>query len=176
MENIHKIITHLGNSGPIILFIYGSYLLWNKSTLYYYYQVGFFISAILNVILKDILKCPRPSENIKEFNLALKNGRRFVFKNGIPHDIFGMPSGHSQSTMFITTYIFLTLKNKKIALIFFLLSLLIMYQRIKDNHHTLFQVVVGATVGVVCAYLFYYFAQQSLTGKIKAKPDDNGPL
>ena len=176
MENIHKIITHLGNSGPIILFIYGSYLLWNKSTLYYYYQVGFVISAILNVILKDILKCPRPSENIKEFNLALKNGRRFVFKNGIPHDIFGMPSGHSQSTMFITTYIFLTLKNKKFALIFFLLSLLIMYQRIKDNHHTLLQVVVGAIVGVVCGYLFYYFAQQSLTGKIKAKPDDNGPL
>jgi membrane-associated phospholipid phosphatase len=51
-----------------------------------------------------------------------------------------------------------------------------MYQRIKDNHHTLLQVVVGATVGVICAYLFYYFAQQSLTGKIKAKPDDNGPL
>ena len=51
-----------------------------------------------------------------------------------------------------------------------------MYQRIKDNHHTLLQVVVGATVGVVCAYLFYYFAQVSLTGKIKAKPDDNGPL
>jgi membrane-associated phospholipid phosphatase len=176
MENIHKIITHFGNSGPIILFIYGSYLLWNKSTLNYYYQVGFFISAILNVILKGIFKCPRPSEDIREFNLALKNGRRFVFKNGIPHDIFGMPSGHSEATMFITTYIFLTLKNKKFALIFFLLSLLIMYQRIKDNHHTLLQVVVGATVGVVCAYLFYYFAQVSLTGKIKAKPDDNGPL
>jgi membrane-associated phospholipid phosphatase len=87
-----------------------------------------------------------------------------------------MPSGHSEASMFITTYIFLGLKNKKFALIFSLLSLLIMYQRIKDNHHTLLQVVVGATVGVVCAYLFYYFAQQSLTGKIKAKPDDNGPL
>jgi membrane-associated phospholipid phosphatase len=176
MENIDKIITHFGNSGPIILFIYGSYLLWNKSTLNYYYQVGFFISAILNLILKGIFKYPRPSEDPREFNLALKNGRRFVFKNGIPHDIFGMPSGHSQATMFVTTYIFLSLKNKKFVLIFFILSLLIMYQRIKDNHHTLLQVLVGATVGVVCAYLFYYFAQQSLTGKIKAKPDDNGPL
>ena len=53
MENIDKIITHFGNSGPIILFIIGSYLLWNKSTLNFYYQVGFFISSILNVILNS---------------------------------------------------------------------------------------------------------------------------
>ena len=65
---------------------------------------------------------------------------------------------------------------KIIALIFFLLSLLIMYQRVKDNHHTLFQVLAGAIVGVGYGYLFYYFGQQKLMGKIKAKPDDNGPL
>jgi membrane-associated phospholipid phosphatase len=176
MENIDNIITRFGNSGPVVLFMYGSYLLWTKSTFYYYYQIGFFVSAILNYILKGIFKCPRPSEDIREFNLALKNGHRFIFKNGIPHDIFGMPSGHSQAAMFVTTFIFLTIKNKKTSLIFLLLSLLIMYQRIKDNHHTLFQVVVGGALGVVYAYLFYYFAKQSLTGKIKEKPDDNGPL
>jgi membrane-associated phospholipid phosphatase len=176
MENIDKIITHFGNPGHIILFLFGSYLLWNKYTMFYYCTVGFVTCVILNLILKGIFKYPRPSEDPLEFNLALQNGGRFVFKNGIPHDIFGMPSGHSQASMFITTYIFLTLKNKKIALIFFLLSLLIMYQRVKDNHHTLFQVLAGAIVGVGYGYLFYYFGQQKLMGKIKAKPDDNGPL
>lgn len=181
MENINiiidTIITYFGNTGPIILFLFASYyLLWKKYTMFYYYQVGFITSAILNTILKGIFKCPRPSEDPREFNLALKNGRRFVFKDGIPHDIFGMPSGHSQATMFITTFIFLTLKNTKISLVFLLLSLLIMYQRVKDNHHTFFQVLAGAIVGVGCGYLFYYFGQQSLRGKIKAKPDDNGPL
>lgn len=176
MIYINTIITYFGNIGHIILFIFGTYLLWNKSTMFYYYTVGFVTCLILNLILKGIFKYPRPSEDPLEFNLVLQNGGRFVFKNGIPHDIFGMPSGHSQASMFITTYIFLTLKNKKIALIFFLLSLLIMYQRVKDNHHTLFQVLAGAIVGVGYGYLFYYFGQQKLMGKIKAKPDDNGPL
>ena len=176
MENISFIFSNFGRVGPIILLIISSYLLWDKPTLFYYYRFGFITSAILNIILKGIFKYPRPSEDPLEFNLALQNGGRFVFKNGIPHDIFGMPSGHSQASMFITTYIFLTLKNKKIALIFFLLSLLIMYQRVKDNHHTLFQVLAGAIVGVGYGYLFYYFGQQKLMGKIKAKPDDNGPL
>lgn len=176
MENISFIFSNFGRVGPIILLLISSYLLWDKPTLFYYYQFGFITSAILNIILKGILKYPRPSEDPKEFNLALKNGKRFIFKNGIPHDIFGMPSGHSQASMFTTAFIFLALKNTKITLIFLIMSLLIMYQRIKDNHHTFIQVFVGAIVGMLYAYLFYYFSQQSLTGKLNEKPDDNGPL
>lgn len=176
MENISFIFSNFGRIGPIILLIISSYLLWDKPTLFYYYQFGFITSAILNIILKGIFKYPRPSEDPKEFNLALKNGKRFIFKNGIPHDIFGMPSGHSQASMFTTAFIFLALKNTKITLIFLIMTLLIMYQRIKDNHHTFMQVFVGAIVGMLYAYLFYYFSQQSLTGKLNEKPDDNGPL
>jgi hypothetical protein len=36
--------------------------------------------------------------------------------------------------------------------------------------------VVGAFVGSLYAYLFYYFAQQKLKGKIIEKQDDDGPL
>ena len=51
-----------------------------------------------------------------------------------------------------------------------------MSQRVIDNFHTVFQVTVGAGVGALYAYLFYYFTQQSLKGKIEEKPDDDGPL
>ena len=173
---IMKLFSIFGTLGPFILFGITNYLLWDKSTLLFYYQVGFLTNAILNLVLKGIFKYPRPSEDPREFNLALKNGRRFVFKNGMPHDIFGMPSGHSQSTMFSTIFIFLSLKNSTITLVFLTISLLVMYQRIKDNHHTFIQVIPGAIIGLLYGYLFYYFAQQSLTGKIKEKPDDNGPL
>ena len=113
---------------------------------------------------------------VKEFNLAIKNGHRFIFKNGIPHDIFGMPSGHSQYGMFTVTYIFLALKNFKIALALLFVALLIMAERVIDNHHTFMQIVVGGLIGIFYAYLFYYFAQQNIKGVIKEKPDDNGPL
>jgi membrane-associated phospholipid phosphatase len=176
MIYINTIITYFGNIGHIILFLFATCLLINKYTMVYYYQIGFVTCAILNIILKGIFKYPRPSENLVEFNLALQNGGRFVFKNGVPHDIFGMPSGHSQISMFITTFIFLTLRNTKISLVFLLLSLIIMYQRVKDNHHTFLQVLAGAIVGIGYGYLFYYFGQQKLMGKITAKSDDNGPL
>ena len=143
MKYISIIFTNFGRLGPIILIVFASYLLWKKSNLFFYYQVGVITSAILNLILKGILQYPRPSEDLKEFNLAIKNGHYFVFKNGIPYDIFGMPSGHSQCAMFTVTYIFLSLKNLKISLVFLFMALLTMAERIVDNHHTFMQVVVG---------------------------------
>ena len=100
----------------------------------------------------------------------------FIFKNGVPHDIFGMPSGHSNASLFTTAFIFLCLNVVKIKLGFLIYSLFIMSQRVIDNHHTFFQVIVGASVGLLYAYLFYYFSEEKLKGKIEEKPDDNGPL
>ena len=176
MISFSFIFTKLGNLGPIILYLITNYLLWDKPITFYYYQVGFVSSAILNLVLKGIFKQPRPSEDLKQFNLAIKNGHRFIFKNGIPHDIFGMPSGHSLTSIFTTVFIFLSLKDLKLFLGFLLMSLLIMSERIVDNYHTLFQVIVGASVGALYAYLFYYFSETKLKGKIEEKPDDNGPL
>jgi len=176
MNNLSVVFSNLGGFGPIILYLTANYLLWNKPTTFYYFQVGFFISAILNLILKGIFKQPRPSEDPKEFNLAIKNGHRFIFKNGIPHDIFGMPSGHSSASLFITVFVFLSLRDYKILFGFLLMSLLIMSQRVIDNHHTVFQVTVGATLGSLCAYLFYYFSEEKIKGQIEEKLDDNGPL
>ena len=176
MNSLSLFFTKLGSFGPIILYVGASYLLWKKYTSFYYYQVGIFTSAILNHILKGIFKQPRPSEDPKEFNLAIKNGHRFIFKNGIPYDIFGMPSGHSLTSLFTTVFIFLSLNDAKITFAFLFLSLLIMSQRVIDNYHTVFQVFVGAGVGALYAYLFYYFAQERLKGIIEEKPDDNGPL
>ena len=176
MNYISTIFTNCGRFGPFILIVLTSYLLWNKSNLFFYYQIGIVISAILNLVLKGILKYPRPSEDLKEFNLAIKNGHRFIFKNGIPHDIFGMPSGHSECVMFTVTYIFLALKNIKIFLGFLFVALLTIAERVIDNHHTFMQVVVGGLTGILYGYLFYYFAQQKIKGVIKEKPDDNGPI
>jgi membrane-associated phospholipid phosphatase len=176
MNILSVIFSKFGSFGPILQYLTANYLLWNKKTSFYYYQVGFFTCMILNLVLKGIFKQPRPSEDPTEFYLAIKNGHRFIFKNGIPHDIFGMPSGHSQTAMFTTAFMFFCLKDVKIALGFLFVSLMIMCERVIDNHHTVFQVVVGASVGILYAYLFYYFAQQKLKGIIRMKPDDNGPL
>ena len=90
------------------------YLLWNKRNLLFYYIIGGFFNAILNLVLKGIFQQPRPSEDYDKFNLVLKNGQRFIFKNGIPFDVFGMPSGHAQSVLYSTAFIYLALQKTNI--------------------------------------------------------------
>jgi len=165
-----------GNYGPLLLIILSFYLLRKKTNLFYYYTIGVFLNAILNLFLKGLIQMPRPSEDLKEFNLALKNGKRFVFKNGIPHDMFGMPSGHTQSVMFSTIFIFLALKNYKILYLYLLISLITMSQRIYYNFHTLSQVLAGILVGLFFGYLMFYLCKKNIMGLIREKKDDNGPI
>ena len=177
LDEIYKmIIYNIGTSGPLVLFIYSLHLLWKKNNLFYYYVCGFFLCTILNLVLKGIIKEPRPSEDPKLFNIALKHSIRFRFVNGYPHDIFGMPSGHAQLVFFSTFFIYLALKNIKITIIYLLVSLLTIYQRVLFKDHTVLQVFAGALVGILFGGFIYFMARQKIMGKLRAKPDDKGPI
>jgi membrane-associated phospholipid phosphatase len=173
---LDKLFYYLGNLGPLILLFFSLFLLWNKHNLFFYYLVGIFVNAILNLIIKGILQQPRPSEDPKLFNLALKHGKRFMFKDYIPHDIFGMPSGHAQSVFFSTVFIYFSLQKSNILYIYLLISLITVIQRVVYNYHTILQVVVGAIVGGTFGYYDYYLAQQKLKGKIRERSDDYAPI
>ena len=176
MDIINNLIYEHGKYGPIILLFYSIYLLWEKETLRFYYIIGVFIDTILNLILKGLLQQPRPSEDPKTFNLALKHGKRFIFNNGIPYDIFGMPSGHAQSCLFSTTFVFLSIKKYNTLCVYLFLSLITMYQRVKYKYHTVLQVTFGAFMGVLFGYFMYYLSQEKMKGIIREKSDDNAPL
>jgi membrane-associated phospholipid phosphatase len=169
---IDKLFDYFGSFGPLILLIYSLILLRNKHNLFFYYIIGFFFNSIFNVIIKGFFQQPRPSEDPKLFNIAIKNGKRFIFKDYIPHDIFGMPSGHAQSTFFSTVYIFLSLKNYNILYFYLLITFITCVQRVLYDYHTIFQVVVGGLVGGLVGYLYYYFARRNITGIIREKLDD----
>ena len=173
-ENIFEtVIYKIGQYGPIILIILSFFFLWNYENLFFYYTIGVFINSILNIIIKGFLQQPRPSEDPKEFELALKNGKRFIFKDGmIPHDIFGMPSGHTQSALFSSFYIFLSLRKINILLFYLIISLIVIYQRIKYNYHTFFQTLVGAIIGILFSYYIYWLSMCKIQGKLSEKQDD----
>lgn len=173
---IYKLFEEFGKFGPFLLIFLSMYLLWNKNTLFFFYTIGLFIDSILNIVLKGIIQEPRPYVDTKTFNLALTHGRRFLFKDGIPYDIFGMPSGHSQSSLFSTIFVYLAFKNTRLSFMYLLSSLIIMAQRVEFNQHSILQVCVGATIGCLTGYLFYYLATQKVKGHIREKPDDFGPI
>lgn len=176
MNIINNLIYEHGKYGPIILLFYSMYFLREKETIFFYYIIGVFLNAIVNLILKGLLQQPRPSYDPKKFDLALKHGKRFIFNNGMPYDIFGMPSGHTQSCFFSTTFVFLSIRKYNTLCIYLFLCLITMYQRVKYNYHTVLQVIVGACVGVLFGYFMYYLSQEKIKGVIKEKADNNGPL
>ena len=162
--------------GPVILGVLPIYLLWNKKTLFFYFIIGFLINALLNLVLKGLLQMPRPSEDAGRFNLALTHGRRFVFKSGLPFDIFGMPSGHAQMVFYSTTFVYLALRNPIILYLHLFVSLLTISQRVAFNYHTPLQVIVGALVGIGMGYLVYCLAKNKIVGRITEKLDDFAPV
>jgi membrane-associated phospholipid phosphatase len=176
MEMLSELFNEFGSFGPILLIFLSMYLLWNKNNLFFYYTVGVFIDNILNLVLKGLFLQPRPSIDKKDFDLALKHGKRFLFKDGMPYDMFGMPSGHSQSSFFSTVFVYLSLRKNNIGYTYLAISLLTMLQRVICNHHSVLQVCVGAVIGSFTGYLFYYIANEKVKGQIREKPDDFGPI
>ena len=176
MNYLSVFLDYLGVYGPSILFLFSVFLLWNKTNYLTYYVYGFILNALLTLILKGIIKEPRPSEDPKLFNLATKEPKRFKFINGYPYDVFGMPSGHSSSVLYSTIFIFLVFKNNRFLFIYLLFSINTLFQRVNSNSHTVTQVLAGAFVGSIFSYLIYYMARQKIMGNLILKMDDNGPI
>jgi len=176
ISQFSQIIYFIGENGPVLLFIFAIFLLWTRKNMLFYYLIGIFINSMLNLVLKGIFQQPRPEEYKKQFDAMVKHGKTIVFKDtGIPFDIFGMPSGHLQSCLFSTVFVFLTLKRMDVLFLFALITLVTMYQRINYNYHTWFQTVVGGFCGATFAAIVFYLSREKLKGKVREKRDDNGP-
>jgi membrane-associated phospholipid phosphatase len=151
------------------------FLLKNKENLLFYYLVGIFFNVIVNLVLKGLIQSPRPDEDNKKFDLVLKN-LKYTLKDGVPFNVFGMPSGHTQNALFSTVFIYLALRNKNIFFFYLLVSFITLCERVVERDHTLLQVIVGCIVGSIVAYYAYSLAEEKLKGKIRERSDDFGPL
>jgi len=170
------ILYEFGGYAPILLILLSWYLLWNHKNLFFYYNVGLIANAILNTILKGIIQEPRPLLDGKKIKLMTNHAKEYFFQNGIPFDIYGMPSGHAQMAFFTSVFIYLSIKHTNFLYLYIIISLFICYQRIKIQYHSMSQIVVGAIVGSGFGYLVYQLAREKIKGRIREKPDDDGPI
>lgn len=170
------IFCEFGGYAPILLIVCAWYLLWDHNNLFFYYNVGLILNSVLNSILKGIIQQPRPLFNEHKVKLMSKHTKEFFFQNGIPFDIYGMPSGHAQMCFFTTAFIYLSLKHTNIFYLYLTISLLICYQRVDCKFHSVAQVVVGSFVGTIFGYIMYQLAREKIKGKIRERTDDYGPV
>jgi len=164
---IIKILDIIGYYGPLILVFISIFTLFNKQTLLFTYLIGFGINTVLNILLKSIIQESRPIENKRLFNLEILSGRLIQF------DRYGMPSGHTQSVFYSTAFIFMSLKNIRIKILYFIISLLTIYQRLSYKNHSIEQIIVGSIIGSLTGIFFYYMSSSVLKGILREKKDDN---
>jgi len=148
------LLYNIAEYSHFILIFISLFLLWNDTTLLYYYIIGVSLNELINILLKIVIKQDRPinknnddKSNDDKDKLLSSNVQRY-----------GMPSGHAQSVSFSTMFIYLSLHNIYLTSVFIIISFIAIFQRVYLNFHTLEQVILGMLVGSCLSYLFYKLA------------------
>lgn len=152
-SNLEKRFHDIFVQGPIILFFINIISLGNQKRYLLYYILFYFVNDILNGILKGIIKQPRPIgyQNYYESGSIYK---------GV-HLNYGMPSGHSQSSLFSLVFLWLVTKSPFLLIIESIICLFTLYQRWKNKKHSIEQLFVGGIIGSLMAYLTYMVCENS---------------
>ena len=163
---LRLLIDYIGLYAPIILFCLSIFLLRNMRKYLSFFVVGFIFNNILNIVLKLLIKEPRPTTDQKAIEIGIVNGARIGF------DKFGMPSGHAQNCGYCLAFIIMTLNNPFITTLYLSISTISLLQRYLYNNHTILQLIIGFIIGTLFAYLTYNIANKYIMGNIKMKKDD----
>lgn len=116
------------------------YIVYKQSYFFLAFVAGFIWNIIINSTIKIWLKDPRPSP---------------IYSDN-PVEKYGMPSGHTQTMIFCTIFLYLLNKSPYLVLVSAAFSIIIMFQRYYTKAHTIKQIIGGAALGVVNAWLFFW--------------------
>ena len=117
-----------------------------------------FVSHLINVVIKNTLKHPRPDTNdtdnkAEEFAKLMKS---ITWNNYLViHRNFGMPSGHAQAVISELTFITLFFKNPLLTAVAAAQAALTLYQRYNKRRHSIPQLMAGSALGIVIGFVFY---------------------
>ena len=146
-----KIFDKIGFFGPFILIIVNIWQLWENHGFWCAYLVVTFMSSVINKLVKNIVKQPRPID-----------GESIINEEYTGYEMYGMPSAHSQSVFSSVTFLYLVKESPAWLLIGLFIAGLTVYQRFKYKRHTMEQLIVGAILGTVVAYGGFYVTKKYL--------------
>ena len=146
-----ELFDHIGYHGPTIVFILTFYLIWQQKPYLYVFLVMSLLNIYINEILKNIIQEPRPMPIDLIDNTTL-NGAH----------VYGMPSCHAQAIFFYITFLFMVTNSMSLLLFTLFIGGLTLYQRWKFKRHSVIQLFVGSSIGLIFAVSIYIITTQSL--------------
>ena len=155
---INSYLSHIGYNGPNTL-LFVILLMFTRTiqssiniNLYIYVIVWQFISHLINITIKNILKHPRPdsdkNENFKSLVPSISN--YFTI-----HRNYGMPSGHAQAVMSELIFIILYFQEPFLSMLCIIQSGITLWQRYITQRHSIKQLIVGSAIGITFGIAFY---------------------
>jgi len=153
--------SHFAHELPCVLLFLSflaAVLTWERDALV---LAGLMVASLAAVaVLKQVLRQRRPTQVAPTTNQT--DNRRLGIGVRGKGDRYGMPSGHSTIAFAFFTYALIWVLRRKHDVerwqrvlgyavsvpLFVLAPLLVAYQRVRDRHHTVPQVVVGAALGI----------------------------
>jgi len=135
-----------GYFGEYISFLISCILLFQKNIKYFIvYFTAFLLNKPLNERLKDFFKQSRPN-----------NPKKFLDDDKFTKKKFGFPSGHTQLVFFSIMYCYLVFgKLTKWVFVLLLLGMIVIFERYVFRNHTIPQLLFGAFIGCVVAYIVF---------------------
>jgi membrane-associated phospholipid phosphatase len=139
-------IDNLGFWGPLILIPINVVYLWNRQRYVIIYMFFLVISSMTNSGLKQLIREPRPRNQIylNKYDISEAN---------ISNHKYGMPSGHAQATGYSITFLYLVSKSQALLMITSFIGATTLYQRYVYNRHTIGQLVIGLLIGISIAFV-----------------------
>ena len=151
MKEIIYVIDAIGMYGPFIMFFITIYYIQQQSTYLWVFIIGSLCNKYINDILKEIIKQPRPANQID----FMGETEALLKRSGAQS--YGMPSGHMQILCFSIAYLWCLYPIYSVYLVSFIISIITFYQRWKYRRHTIEQLIWGAITGSILGYYTYYF-------------------
>ena len=140
------IIDNIGFWGPLIQMVINATYMWNRNIYLITYLAFFLLNSQLNNGLKQLIKEPRPPNQIylNEYDVSEKT---------LAQHKYGMPSGHAQSTGYSVAFLYLVTKSPPALIVSMFIGAITVYQRYKYHRHTIEQLVAGLITGASVALI-----------------------
>lgn len=172
---IMNIISELERMSPIFIFLFLLWETWNNKKERIVPILYLIITDPLNYIFKNFIF--KPFMKHKHFPFIGQGTRPSgakntgIFSNNKLSTSYGMPSGHSQGIGFFLFYELLFKKYDTIGnIIFIILSIYLLYSRVRLNCHTPQQVLIGFLIGSLCAYCMFLLIKKSKKKSVSWAP------
>ena len=172
---IYDLFIQLLRASPAIIFSLGIILyITAKLDIYLILSIVTVIGELINTILKNYVFKPIMKGNyfpVLGYGIRpadSKNSAQFGDINLPPNkNSYGMPSGHSQTTVAFAVFMILTLINHHQSMsntvkyiiggIVVLYTVLVLWSRRYLKCHTIQQIIIGSFIGVAVGYYGYFY-------------------